>query len=82
MKNVIVIIDGKEVEALAGTTILEAAKNAGIKIPSLCYMNIPEIGFKNDCASCRICVVEVVGRKNLVPSCATPISPGMIINTN
>ena len=41
MKNVIVIIDGKEVEALAGTTILEAAKTAGIKIPSLCYMNIP-----------------------------------------
>ncbi|MGL4210550.1 MAG: 2Fe-2S iron-sulfur cluster-binding protein, partial [Cetobacterium somerae] len=49
MKNVIVIIDGKEIEALAGTTILEAAKTAGIKIPSLCYMNIPEIGFKNDC---------------------------------
>lgn len=82
MKNVIVIIDGKEIEALAGTTILEAAKTAGIKIPSLCYMNIPEIGFKNDCASCRICVVEVVGRKNLVPACATPVSPGMIINTN
>ncbi|MEF9932537.1 MAG: NADH-dependent [FeFe] hydrogenase, group A6 [Cetobacterium sp.] len=82
MANVVVIIDGKEVEIAKGATILEAAKSAGIKIPSLCFMEIPEMGFKNDCASCRICVVEVVGRKNLVPSCATPVTPGMVINTN
>lgn len=82
MKNVIVTIDGKEIEVAAGTSILEAAKTIGIKIPSLCYMNIPEIGFKNDCASCRICVVEIVGRKNLATSCATPVTEGMIVNTN
>ena len=82
MDNFVVIIDGKEVETIKGTTILDAAKMIGIKIPSLCFMEIPEMGFKNNCASCRICVVEVVGRKNLVPACATPVTPGMVVNTN
>ena len=60
-----------------GTTVLEAARNAGIKIPSLCYLKgINEIG------ACRICVVEVKGAKRLVASCVYPVSEGMEVHTN
>ena len=60
-----------------GTTVLEAARNAGIKIPSLCYLKgINEIG------ACRICVVEVKGAKSLVASCVYPVSEGMEVQTN
>lgn len=63
-------------------TILHAAKKVGIKIPTLCH-------FESDCfhkeartGSCRICVVEVEGRKTLAPSCCTPVSEGMKVKTN
>ena len=60
-----------------GTTVLEAARNAGIKIPSLCYLkDVNEIG------ACRICVVEVKGAKSLVASCVYPVSEGMEVFTN
>ncbi len=60
-----------------GTTVLEAARNAGIKIPSLCFLkDINEIG------ACRICVVEVKGAKALVASCVYPVSEGMEVYTN
>lgn len=75
-------IDGKMIEVEEGKTILEAAKQEGIDIPSLCYMNLEEIGFKNDCASCRVCVVELEGQKRLIPSCSTPVAAGMKIWTN
>lgn len=75
-------IDGKALEVEQGSTILEIAKKVGIDIPSLCYMNLEKIGFKNDCASCRICVVEVEGQRRLIPSCSTPVSEGMSIWTN
>ena len=83
MKKLINIkIDGIDVETRAGQTILEAAKSVGIKIPSLCYLHIKEIGYKNNCSSCRICVVEVKGRKNLAAACSTPVAEGMEITTN
>lgn len=75
-------IDDKVIITPEGTTILNAALKAGINIPNLCYMEMEEIGFKNNCASCRICVVEVKGMKRLVPSCTTPVSQGMEIITN
>ena len=60
-----------------GTSVLEAARNAGIKIPSLCFLkDINEIG------ACRICVVEVKGAKSLVASCVYPVSEGMEVYTN
>lgn len=60
-----------------GTTVLEAARNAGIKIPSLCYLkDVNEIG------ACRICVVEVKGARSLVASCVYPVSEGMEVLTN
>ena len=61
----------------AGTTILEAARSAGIKIPSLCFLKgVNEIG------ACRICVVEVKGARSLVASCVYPVSEGMEVQTN
>ncbi|MBQ2926355.1 MAG: (2Fe-2S)-binding protein, partial [Ruminiclostridium sp.] len=70
-------IDGRELTAPRGTTILEAAEQAGIPIPHLCFLkDINEIG------ACRMCVVEVEGTDRLVPSCNTTILEGMVIRTN
>ncbi|MCI5927100.1 MAG: NADH-dependent [FeFe] hydrogenase, group A6 [Pseudoflavonifractor capillosus] len=70
-------IDNIPVSVPAGTTVLEAARNAGIKIPSLCFLKeINEIG------ACRICVVEVKGAKSLVASCVYPVNEGMEVFTN
>ena len=76
-KLVHLTIDGIAVEVPAGTTVLEAARSAGIRVPSLCYLKgINEIG------ACRICVVEVKGAKSLVASCVYPVSEGMEVRTN
>ena len=83
MKKLINIkIDGIDVETKAGQTILEAAKSVGIRIPSLCHLHMKDIGYKNNCSSCRICVVEVKGRRNLAAACSTPVAEGMEIITN
>ena len=77
MANINVKINGRDVSAPAGSTILEAAHLAGIKIPTLCFLKeINEIG------ACRICVVEVKGARTLVASCVHPISEGMEVWTN
>jgi len=72
------MIDNIKVRAEEGATILDVAKKAGIKIPTLCVM--PELGFTP--GSCRICVVEVVGVPALVASCVYPIREGLEIHTN
>ena len=70
-------IDNKKVTVPEGTTILEAAKTAGLLIPNLCYLKgINEIG------ACRVCVVDVKGSHKLVTSCNTPVQPGMEVRTN
>ena len=70
-------INGVEVSAPAGATILEAARLAHIEIPTLCYLKeINEIG------ACRICVVEVKGARSLVTACVYPVSEGMEVWTN
>lgn len=77
MENIKMKINGVEVLAPAGSTILEAARYANIEIPTLCFLKeINEIG------ACRICVVEVKGAKSLVASCVYPISEGMEVFTN
>jgi len=73
-----ITIDNIKVRAEEGITILDAAKGAGIEIPTLCVM--PELGFTP--GSCRICVVEVVGIPALVASCAYPVREGLEIHTN
>ncbi len=70
-------INGKEIQVPENTTILEAAKQANITIPHLCYLkNVNEIG------ACRVCVVEVAGQDRLVSSCNTKVQEGMEIITN
>jgi formate dehydrogenase alpha subunit len=69
-------IDGKEVRVQPGITIYWAAKAAGVEIPHLCYgEDIHPI------SSCRLCVVEVEGMKNLAASCTYPVSEGMVVHT-
>jgi len=77
VENITIKINGIEVSAPKGSTILEAARIAGIKIPTLCFLKeINEIG------ACRICVVEVKGARSLVASCVYPINEGMEVWTN
>lgn len=63
-------------------TILEAAEQLGLKIPTLCHIKWDCFGVEHRHGSCRICVVEVEGRPNLAPSCCTPVSEGMVVHTN
>lgn len=65
-------------QAPEGSTILEAAHEVGITIPTLCYLK--EIKRVN--GACRVCVVEVKGAKNLLPACVYPVSEGMEVFTN
>jgi formate dehydrogenase alpha subunit len=69
-------IDGREVECRDGATILEAARAAGIPIPSLC-----ELPGLEPFAGCRICLVEVSGRPDFAPACATPAAEGQVVRT-
>jgi iron-only hydrogenase group A len=71
------IINGKPIEAPDGATILDAAKHAGIRIPTLCFLEKREpIG------ACRVCLVEVTGARTLLSACSTPVSEGMEVKTN
>lgn len=82
MKNVKLNIDGNKVEVPEGFTILEAARKLNIEIPVLCYMNLHDLDIENKPAGCRICVVEVEGRRNLAASCSTRVEEGMVVRTN
>ena len=77
MENVNIKINGIALSVPKGSTILEAARMAGIEIPTLCYLkDINAIG------ACRICVVEVKGARSLVAACVYPVAEGMEIVTN
>ena len=77
MADINLKINGMPVTAPKGSTILEAANIAGIKIPTLCFLkDINAIG------ACRICVVEVKGARSLVASCVYPVNEGMEVFTN
>ena len=82
MKLVNVTVEEKQVQVPENSTILVAARSAGVTIPTLCYLNLADFGCVNKSASCRVCVVEVEGRRNLAPSCATPVTDGMVVKTN
>ena len=70
-------IDGKNIEVKNGATIMQAAKEVGIEIPHLCYLEgINEIG------ACKVCVVEVLGKEKLVTACNSKVEEGMVIFTN
>jgi NADP-reducing hydrogenase subunit HndD len=82
MDNIKLTIDKKLVEVEPGTTILQAAEKIGIHIPRLCYMDLGDLNIKNKPGGCRICVVEVEGRRNLAPACATDVYDGMVVHTH
>ena len=70
-------IDGQKVKAKEGTTILQAAKQAGIDIPTLCFLkDINEVG------DCRMCIVEVEGRRGFATSCIQTVEEGMVVHTH
>ncbi len=76
-QNINLKIDDKEVCVPEGTTILEAAKTVGIDIPTLCFLkDINEIG------DCRMCIVEVEGRRGFATSCIQKVEEGMIVRTH
>ncbi|MBU0969722.1 MAG: [FeFe] hydrogenase, group A [Proteobacteria bacterium] len=77
-----ITINNKKITVESGTTILEAAQKLHIKIPTLCHLDLHDIKMVNQSASCRICSVEVEGRRNLAPACATPVADGMTVKTN
>lgn len=82
MKHINITINNKQLSVPEGTTILEASKSVGVDIPTLCHLELHDMGVVNKVASCRICVVEVEGRPSLAPSCAEKVYEGMTIKTD
>jgi len=82
METVKLTIDNKEIEVPRGTSIYKAARELGIDIPTLCYMELHDMNIENKPGGCRICVVEVQGRRNLAPTCSTNCENGMVVKTH
>jgi formate dehydrogenase major subunit/formate dehydrogenase alpha subunit len=77
MDKISLTIDDKNVEARPGSTVLEAAKEAGIHIPTLCYHpSLTAYG------GCRLCVVEIEKMRGFPTSCTTPAADGMTVRTD
>lgn len=74
-------VNGMDVQVPEGTTILQAARKVGIDIPTLCHLDLHDIGFVNREANCRVCMVETKDRK-LVPACNTLVREGMEVHTD
>ena len=72
MKMINLTIDGIPVSVPEGSTVLEAAKEANINIPTLCYLkDVQQIG------ACRLCLVEIKGARSLAAACVMPVGEGM-----
>lgn len=72
-----ITIDGRDLGAIAGSTILEACRREGIEIPTLCYLeNLTPVN------TCRVCVVEVADSRTLVPACSRPVFEGLRVETD
>ena len=82
MELIKLTIDGKPVEVEKDTSILKAAKTIGIEIPTLCFFELKDMNIENKPGGCRICVVEVNGRRNLAPACTTKVEKGMVVSTH
>lgn len=77
MEMVNITIDGQQIAVEKNSTVLQAAQQIGIKIPTLC--NHPDL---RPVGACRVCVVEVQGARTLAASCVYPVNEGMVVNTN
>ena len=82
MSLITLTINDKKVYVEEGSTILQAARMLNINIPTLCHLNMHDGKTTNHPGSCRVCTVEVLGRRNLAPACCTPATNGMVIRTN
>jgi len=77
LENVRLTINGTEVEVPSSYTVLEAAREQGYDIPTLCHLkDVNEVG------ACRVCVVEIEGARALQASCVLPVRDGMVVKTN
>lgn len=76
-----IILNGEKVQAKENQTILDVAREHNIEIPTLCHLDLHQIGYYNNPASCRVCVVEL-GNGKLVPSCSARVAEGMEIKTD
>lgn len=81
MAEVKIKINGKELTVSSDMSILAAARLVDVNIPTLCHLNLHDLHAVNRSASCRVCMVEIEGRRNLAPACATFCSNGMSIRT-
>jgi NADP-reducing hydrogenase subunit HndD len=81
-KPITLQIDNHSITVPEGTTILDAATEIGISIPTLCHIKLKGTCVDNHPASCRLCVVEVDGRRNLAPACSTKCIDGMVVHTS
>jgi len=77
MEEIRLNIDGQEIKARPGTTVLEAALEAGIYIPNLCYD--PDL---EPHGGCRLCIVEIEGVAGMPTACTTPVAEGMVVKTS
>jgi len=75
-------INDVELKVPAGTTILEAAKEINVNIPTLCHLNLEGFGIVNQVSSCRVCMVEAVGRPTLVTACSEMVYEGLEVRTD
>lgn len=85
-RKIAVKINDQDLVVPEGISVLEAAHEAGVKIPTLCHLDLHDLQMYNKTASCRVCMVEMVhsdkNRNRLVPSCVTRAEDGMIIRTD
>ncbi len=77
MAEISLTIDGQEVKAETGMTVLQAAEKAGIYVPTLCYH--PDLA---PYGACRLCIVEIENMRGLPTACTTPVADGMVVHTN
>lgn len=75
-------INDVSLQVPSGTTILEAAKKINVKIPTLCHLNLEGFGIVNQVSSCRVCMVEAVGRPTLVTACSEKVYEGLEVRTD
>ncbi|HLJ02799.1 MAG TPA: NADH-quinone oxidoreductase subunit NuoG [Solirubrobacteraceae bacterium] len=76
-KTIQLTIDGREVQAIEGTMLVDAARQGDVEIPFFCYE--PKLG--NPVGACRMCLVEIEGIPKLQTSCSTPVKDGMVVHT-
>jgi len=77
-----ITLNNMKLQVEPGTTILEAARANGVNIPTLCHMDMASIKMINKVGTCRVCMVEIEGRADLLPACAVDVYEGMAIHTN